>query len=133
MNRVNDVRIMQFLLANPRGQGRNTAAFDEIRHDDGAHRARRSAMRSVRSSRPDSLGATSSLENTRITRSSGAHASTPYVCPRDALQFSTSGPPMPSAGDGDEGYLLVFVCAAKAGTAAGNDSPAAEVSALSEG
>lgn len=103
MNRVNDVRIMQFLLANPRGQGRNTAAFDEIRHDDGAHRARRSAMRSVRSSRPDSLGATSSLENTRITRSSGAHASTPYVCPRDALQFSTSGPPMPSAGDGDEG------------------------------
>jgi carotenoid cleavage dioxygenase-like enzyme len=37
------------------------------------------------------------------------------------------------AGEGDEGYLIVFVCAAKAGTAAGNDSPAAEVSEPTDG
>ena len=31
MNRIDDVRVMQFLLANPRGYARNTAAFDDIR------------------------------------------------------------------------------------------------------
>ena len=106
MNRIDDVRIMQFLLANPRGHACNTAALDDIRHDDGAQRARRAALRAVRSTRPDSLGATSSLENTQIGRCSTAHASTPYVFPRDALQFRTSGAPgAPSAGSADDELL----------------------------